>query len=187
VVAYLSAGFTDFNAFDTWLRADPVNRDDELFLLATLERGNMHDVVQAGTQQIQLTTWPEDFIISPDPAAPGSVIEPPNVATGDIVIVAALPAPAAPDRGHERVTLLNTTASLIDLTGWALADAAGGRQALSGTIAAGAVDQIDLVGALQLSNRGDTVLLQNPRGDIIDHVAYTPEQVRTGRTVCFGR
>jgi hypothetical protein len=33
IVPYLAAGFGDFNGFDAWLRADPVNRDDELFLL----------------------------------------------------------------------------------------------------------------------------------------------------------
>ena len=33
IVPYLAAGFTDFDGFDAWLRADPVNRDDALFLL----------------------------------------------------------------------------------------------------------------------------------------------------------
>jgi hypothetical protein len=58
------------------LRADPVNRDDELFLLDKLERGNMHDVVRGVGHQIQLTVWPEDFIISPDPPAGGGGIAP---------------------------------------------------------------------------------------------------------------
>jgi hypothetical protein len=30
IVPYLAAGFTDFDGFDAWLRADPINRDDEL-------------------------------------------------------------------------------------------------------------------------------------------------------------
>jgi len=34
IVPYLAAGFTDFDGFATWLRADPVNRDDALLLLA---------------------------------------------------------------------------------------------------------------------------------------------------------
>jgi hypothetical protein len=46
IVPYLASGFGDFDGFDAWLRADPVNRDDELFLLDKLERGNMHDVVR---------------------------------------------------------------------------------------------------------------------------------------------
>ena len=71
VVPYLASGFSDFDGFDAWLRADPVHRDDELFLLDKLERGNMHDVVRGIGHQIQLTVWPEDFIISPDPPAGG--------------------------------------------------------------------------------------------------------------------
>lgn len=67
LVPYLAAGFTNFDGFDAWLRADPINRDDELFLLDRLETGNMHDVVHGDGQQIQLTVWPEDFIIRPDP------------------------------------------------------------------------------------------------------------------------
>ncbi len=47
IVPYLAGGFTNFDGFDAWLRADPVNRDDELFLLGPLERGNMHDVITA--------------------------------------------------------------------------------------------------------------------------------------------
>lgn len=187
LVSYLAAGFTDFDGFDTWLRADPVNRDDELFLLDRLERGNMHDVINAQGPQIQLTAWPEDFIISPDPAPPGSVTEPQPLAVGDVVVVAALPDPVGADRGHELVTLVNTTAAPIDLTGWGLADAAGGRKSLTGTIAGGAVAQIALDGAVQLSNSGDSVVLLDPNGQPIDQVAYTADQVRSGRTICFGR
>lgn len=68
VVSYFANGFADFDGFDGWLRADPTDRDDELFLLDRLEHGNMHDVVRGAGSHIQLTVWPEDFIISPDPA-----------------------------------------------------------------------------------------------------------------------
>ncbi|MGH9209253.1 MAG: hypothetical protein ACRD2C_01070 [Acidimicrobiales bacterium] len=91
VVPFLASGFTDFDGFDAWLRADPVNRDDELFLLDRLEQGNMHDVVRAAGQQIQLTVWPERFIISPDPSRPGTPTTPRPTAAGDIVIVAVFP------------------------------------------------------------------------------------------------
>ena len=67
IVPYLAAGFRDFDGFDAWLRADPVGRDDELFLLDRLESGNLHDVIRAAGDSVQLTTWPEDFIIRPDP------------------------------------------------------------------------------------------------------------------------
>src|SRR5919107_252318 len=47
------------DGFDSWLRADPVNRDDGIFLLDRLENGRMHDVIRADGQRVQLTVWPE--------------------------------------------------------------------------------------------------------------------------------
>ena len=67
LVPYLAAGSAGFDGFDAWLRADPVDRDDALFLLDRAQRGNLHDVVVAAGDSVQLTVWPEDFIISPDP------------------------------------------------------------------------------------------------------------------------
>jgi hypothetical protein len=187
IVPYLASGFGDFDGFDAWLRADPVHRDDELFLLDKLERGNMHDVVRGVGQQIQLTVWPEDFIISPDPPAGGGGTGPRQVAAGDVLIVAALPDPVGTDRGHELVTLLNTTAASVDLTGWGLVDAAGGRQQLNGQLAGGGVVQVTAQGALQLGNQGDTLVLVDPSGASIDQVTYKADRVRSGRTICFGR
>jgi len=187
IVPYLASGFGDFDGFDAWLRADQVHRDDELFLLDKLERGNMHDVVRGMGQQIQLTVWSEDFIISPDPPAGGGGTGPGKVTAGEVLIVAALPDPVGTDRGHERVTLLNTTAAPINLTGWGLADAAGGRQQLSGQFAGGGVVQVTASGALQLGNQGDTLVLVDPSGVSIDQVTYKADQVRAGRTIYFGR
>jgi endonuclease YncB( thermonuclease family) len=187
IVPYLAAGFPDFDGFDGWLRADPVHRDDELFLLERLERGNMHDVVRGIGQQIQLTVWPEDFIISPDPPAGGGGTGPGQVAVGDVLIVAALPDPAGVDLGQELVTLVNTTPASIDLTGWALVDAADGRQNLSGPITGGGVVQVTAAGALQLGNQGDTIVLVDPSGAWIDQVTYKADRVRPGRTICLGR
>ena len=186
IVPYLASGFGNFDSFDAWLRADPVHRDDELFLIDKLEQGNMHDVVRGVGQQIQLTVWPEDFIISPDPPAGGGGTGPGQVATGDVLIVAALPDPAGVDRGHELVTLVNTTPASIDLDSWGLVDAAGGRQDLSGPIGGGAVVQVTASGALQLGNQGDTLVLVNPSGASIDQVTYKSDRVRPGRTICFG-
>ena len=67
LVPYLATGAGDFDGFDAWLRTDAVNRDDELFLLERAEPANLHDVVRAGGDSVQLTLWPEDFIIRPDP------------------------------------------------------------------------------------------------------------------------
>jgi endonuclease YncB( thermonuclease family) len=187
IVPYLAARFPNFDGFDGWLRADPVNRDDELFLLDKLERGNMHDVVRGVGQQIQLLVWPEAFIISPDPIPGGGSSGPGQVAAGDMLIVAALPDPVGADRGHELITLLNTTANSIDLSGWGLVDAAGGRQALTGTVAGGGVIQVTASGALQLGNQGDSVVLVDGSGGSIDQVSYKADRVRPGRTICFGR
>jgi endonuclease YncB( thermonuclease family) len=67
LVPYLAAGLGDLDGFDAWLRADPVDRDDELFLLDRAEPANLHDIVRASGDSVQLTMWPEDFIIRPDP------------------------------------------------------------------------------------------------------------------------
>ncbi|MFI6011089.1 thermonuclease family protein [Streptomyces sp. NPDC051243] len=72
LVPYLATGAADFTGFDTWLRADAVHRDDPLFLLDRGEHGNMHDVISAAGHDVQLTVWPEEFIINPDPAPPGA-------------------------------------------------------------------------------------------------------------------
>lgn len=187
IVPYLAAGFTDFDGFDAWLRADAVHRDDQLFLIPKLERGNLHDVVKGSGQQIQLTMWPEDFIISPDPAPPGTPVKPPLIAVGDLLIVAALPDPVGADSGHESVTLLNLTSGTLDLAGWGLADAAGGRKALTGTIEGGAALRVTLDGAVRLGNQGDTIILVDPEGASIDQVTYKADRVKAGRTICFGR
>ncbi|MFI6734801.1 lamin tail domain-containing protein [Nonomuraea sp. NPDC050451] len=158
-----------------------------MFLLTKLERGNLHDVIKGAGQQLQLTVWPEEFIIAPDPAPPGTVVKPPLVAAGDLLIVAALPDPAGADRGNETVTLLNLTATAIDLEGWALSDAAGGRKTLTGRIDAGAALRVTLDGGLRLDNGGDTIVLVDPKGSSIDQVTYQANRVMAGRTIAFGR
>ncbi len=187
IVPYLASGFTDFDDFDAWLRADPVDRDDALFLLDRLEPGNMHDVIRAAGAEIQLTLWPEDFIISPDPAPPGTPIRPRPFAPGDLLIVAALPDPIGTDQGRESITILNATSAPIDLSGSQLIDAAQNRHSLAGTLAGGAVLQVQLDNRLQLGNRGDALLLVDSNGVTVDHVTYEEREVRPGRTICFGR
>jgi endonuclease YncB( thermonuclease family) len=63
LVPYLETGATSFDGFGAWLQEDPVNRDDAISL------GRLHDVVAAAGDQVQLTAWPEDFVITPDPPA----------------------------------------------------------------------------------------------------------------------
>ncbi|WP_063910221.1 lamin tail domain-containing protein [Herbidospora yilanensis] len=184
LVPYFAAGFPDFDHFDTWLRVDPVHRDDTIWLIARRERGNLHDVVRASGDQIELTVWPEDFVIAPDPAT--GPITPPTAVTGDLLIVAALPDPAGADAGAgaEKITLLNVTPDPVGLDGWHLRDASGNRTGLSGTIEAGTVKVVN-VG--RLDNDGDSIMLVGPKDVVIDSVTYKKEQVRNGRTIAFGR
>jgi Lamin Tail Domain len=130
----------------------------------------------------------EEPIIRPDPApvAPGPQPGPP-VAAADVLIVAALPNPVDPDAGAESVTLLNASPAAVDLAGWALSDAAGGRQRLGGSIESGGTLRVRLTGAVQLSNQRDTVRPSDARGNVIDQVAYQRNQVRAGRTIVVGR
>ena len=188
VVPYLASGFTDFDSFDAWLRADPVHRDDELFFVIAgrRERHNLHDVVHGSGQQLQLTSWPEEFVLSPDPP-PGGGTWPRQPAAGDVLIVAALPDPTGVQGGGELVTLVNVTASPIELTGWGVVDAAGGRKDLAGPLAPGGVVQVTAEGTLELGNEGDSIALVDPDGRSIDQVTYTADRVRPGRTICFGR
>ncbi|HKS99278.1 MAG TPA: lamin tail domain-containing protein [Rugosimonospora sp.] len=186
LVPYLATGTGSLDGFGAWLRADPVNRDDAVFLLDRLEDGNLHDVIRASGHRVQLTAWPEDFIIQPDPAPPGGSTAPTGLVAGDVLIVAALPDPAGTDRGQELVTLLNTTAAPIDLAGWRLHDTRGW-QDLTGTLDAGTTVQFAAQAQVHLGNRGDTLMLMDPKGITIDHVTYDEKQVQEGRTICFGR
>lgn len=65
LIPYLAEDATTFDGFDAWLREDPVNRDDGISIGG--RRARLHDVVKASGDQVQLTAWPEDFVITPDP------------------------------------------------------------------------------------------------------------------------
>lgn len=176
---YFTQGHTDFAALDGWLRADPRNRDDRL-LLPHLELGNMHDMIVEEGTRVRLAYAPEDVVIVPDdyilqqPVVPAP--PPARVGRGDIRIVAALVNPLANDRGHETVTLLNTTPADIDLTGWALADASG-RQNLSGLLAKGEAVRIKLDSGVLLNNTRDTLTVLDPQKNIIDQVSYQAREL----------
>jgi endonuclease YncB( thermonuclease family) len=65
LIPYLATGAAGFDGFGAWLEADPVNRDDGISIGGRSAR--LHDVVSAAGEQVQLTAWPEDFVITPDP------------------------------------------------------------------------------------------------------------------------
>ena len=189
IVPYLAAGHSTFDAFDAWLREDPVGRDDTIFRL-TLdppEPGNLHDIITGAGQRIQLTSWPEDFIIAPDPAPPGTSTGPRTFTAGDLVIVAALPDPIGADRNAETVSIANPTAAAIDLHGWKITDTANRSQDLTGTAGAGDIIRITLTGGMSLGNRGGSITLTDPHGATIDHANYAETHVKAGQTILFGR
>jgi len=186
IVPYLAAGHTSFDDFEAWLREDAVNRDDAIFRLDTGQPANLHDILVATGDRIRMTSWPDSFIITPDPPVAGTTVNP-TTASGAVLIVAALPNPIGADRGHEAVTVLNTTAAAVALDGWGLSDSGGGRHGLGGTLDAGGVLQVTVDAALQLGNRGDTIVLTDAVGRTVDTVSYKADAVREGRTICFGR
>jgi len=57
-------------------------------------------------------------------------------------------------------------------------------QALGGGLDPGAALRVRL-NAVQLGNRGDTLMLIDPDGKVVDKVAYQADEVRPGRTVAF--
>ncbi|HEY6793124.1 MAG TPA: thermonuclease family protein [Kineosporiaceae bacterium] len=69
---FTETGLTDLTTFDSWVRADPVHRDDRALLLSG-EVGNLHDLYEVtgcgADAAVQLRGFPEDMIFDPDPAA----------------------------------------------------------------------------------------------------------------------
>lgn len=104
-----------------------------------------------------------------------------------IKIFAALVNPTTDDVGHEAVYLLNTTDQDINLTGWSIADKQKKKEALTGTVAAGAPLVVVLNGkGAQLSNDGGIITLLNKDGLKISGVSYTKDQAsQQGKVVTF--
>jgi len=123
------------------------------------------------------------FVDQPKPQSVGVVEEHHD----DVIrIVAALVNPIGADAGKETVTLLNTSAEAIDLSGWAIADKFKNKFTLSGTVAAGATVVVTLPANVQLSSKGGIITLLNSQGLKVDGVSYTQKQSqREGWTIVF--
>jgi uncharacterized protein YukJ len=105
-----------------------------------------------------------------------------------IVIIAGTINPAGDDPGLERVLLLNTLATTMDLNGWALLDKNKRRHPLDGIVMEpGTVTALTLPGTtIQLSNDGGIITLLNNQGLKVHGVQYTKKDVsRQGRTIVF--
>lgn len=105
-----------------------------------------------------------------------------------VVIVAATVNPVGHDPGLERVLLLNTLATAVNLDGWALADKNKRRHPLDGlSLEPGAVAVVALPDTtIQLSNDGGIITLLNSEGLKVHGVQYTKsDTAEQGRTVVF--
>jgi uncharacterized protein YukJ len=101
-------------------------------------------------------------------------------------IIGALVNPKGGGPEVEKVTILNATPNTIDLTGWQIADKLKNKQALSGTIAAGATHVITVGTTVQLGNNGGIISLLNNKGLKVDGVSYTEQDAKKeGWTVVF--
>jgi hypothetical protein len=163
LVPYLAAGNTTVDAFDTGCgptRWTATTRSS--FFKIPPNPATCTTSLPPPGSKVQLTTWPEDFVIAPDPAPPGTTTGIRRYTAGDVVVVAALPDPAGPDLHNETVSLANLTAGDIDLQGWRIADQAGRRQDLTDIVVGGDILRIMLTGGLALGNRGGSLTLDRP-------------------------
>lgn len=119
--------------------------------------------------------------------APPPPPPPPGQASGDVRIIAALVNPRGEDPGLETVTLLNTGAADVDLSGWVIEDRQSKRDILSGALAAGEARRITLSGqGAQLSNKGGVITLKDPGGARVHSVSYAKSEAGAeGRTLVF--
>jgi uncharacterized protein YukJ len=107
--------------------------------------------------------------------------------SANLRIVAAAVNPKGQDQGLEKVTVINTSPDIVDLTGWALADRLKHKLSLSGKINPGELLTVPLgKGEMQLGNEGGIITLLDNNGLKIDGVSYTKEDAqKEGWTVVF--
>jgi hypothetical protein len=186
LAAYFEEGYDDLRHFESWLREDPRDRDDQM-LLPNQEVGNFHDLLIVTDNSVQLRFDSDEVVVVPDELSPQSEsIHPPanrHIGAGDLRIVAALVnGPGTPEL--ETVTVINTTSVDINLNGWYLADAMR-KQPLAGTIKAGDAFRVDHL-RFHLNNDGDTISVLDSMEQIVDQVFYTSRDVPgEGGTLVF--
>ena len=195
LVRYFGEGFVGLADFDSWLRQDPVHRDDTLLLPAPLdgELSNMHDLYTIDINNVMTINFPyEEIIIAPDGQLPVNPINNPNntvVPAGqNLRIIGALVNPIGPEVGFETVTIINISPNDVDLNGWRITDKANpsGGINLNHTLSAGRTFNIPLNGRVRLGNRGDEIMLYDNNNALIHKVAYTKNQAQQeGWTIVF--
>ena len=101
-----------------------------------------------------------------------------------IKVISALVNPKGPDKGNEKISLLNTSTDNIDINGWAI-EVKGRKEYLSGMLTGGEARTFNLVGSVKLVNTGATINLLDSHLDIVNTVTYQKKQVRKGIVVEF--
>jgi hypothetical protein len=108
-----------------------------------------------------------------------------HVVEKSVKIISALVNPQGLDRGHENLTLLNTSTSSINLAGWSL-KVKKRIHPLAGFILGGEARTITLSGStILLANRGATISLFNDQSELVDEVSYQRKQVKSGAIIEF--
>lgn len=127
--------------------------------------------------------------IEPPPAGPIEPwpVLPPNSPYHLARIVGALVNPKGVDPGLESVTIFNTSARDLNLTGWQLLDRSDHADRLDGRLPFAEARTFRLSGrGAQLGNNGGTITLLDDRGLKVDGVAYTQADARAqGRGLAF--
>ncbi len=91
-----------------------------------------------------------------------------------VTIAEFLPNPQGSDTAGEYITLENTGTEIVALTGWRVKDAQGKTFALQGTIAPQARLVLSSTKTkLTLNNNGETVMLLDSTGTVVDTLGYT--------------
>lgn len=115
----------------------------------------------------------------------GDAVSPPSPSAG-VRIVGLLPNPDGQDAGNEVVTLRNSGASAVDLSGWRLRDRAGNEFHLSGTIPGDGERRIVMQEfSMPLNNSGDRISLIDQQQDLAHFVEYQGVQVIPGQEIRF--
>jgi len=127
-----------------------------------------------------------DGVVNPGPGG-GNLVTADGDPDFQVRIMAAMVNPIGPAPEAETVTLLNTTAQDVDLSGWMLADKQKNKMPLEGSIPKGGTLQIAVEAPMQLSNSGGIITLLNSQGVKVHGVSYTAGQAgKPGVTIAFG-
>ena len=101
-------------------------------------------------------------------------------------IKSLLPNPKGIDAGNEKITLVNNSSNLINLSGWYLLDRSENKYELTGNIDINDSLTITLKDSeMPLNNNGDAIQLYNHHDNMIHQIIYAGYQVEEGKVIDF--